>query len=389
MKPATPARVDQGSHGEPHAVSEGRGTFAVVTGGGTSGHVLAALAIAEALVRAGHDVTAIHYVGSTRGVENRLVPPTGHPSTMLDVVGVQRALTRRNLAVVPKLIGAVRAARRLIRTLQPRVVVNVGGYASFPATFAARRAGIPVVVVSYDRRPGVVSRLFARRAAAVAVAYAGSDLPNAELTGAPVRQAILDVDRARGRAAARRTLGLPDDRFVVAVCCGSLGAQAVNETVSTLVDRLGDRADLAVHHVVGERFVDRASPARDGSDGIMYHVIGYEERMADVYAAADLMITRGGAGTIAELAVTATPAIVVPWPGAAENHQLDNARQLTDIDAAILVEQPELTVDRVVAEIERLRANPAALAAISARAGRAGALSRSGTLAALIERVAR
>lgn len=362
--------------------------FAVVTGGGTSGHVLAALAIAEALVRAGHPVEAVHYIGSTRGVETRLVPPTGHPATMLDVVGLQRSWTRRNLAVLPKLLRAVRQARRLIRELRPHVVVNVGGYASFPATFAAVLTRIPVVVVSYDRRPGLVSRLFARRAAAVAVAFAGSELPHAELTGAPVRQDVLAVDRSSDRAAARRELDLPDDRFVVAVCCGSLGAQAVNDTVTAFVRRSEHRRDLAVYHVVGERFAEQASPMRDGSDGIMYRVIGYEERMASVYAAADLMITRAGAGTIAELAVTGTPAIVVPWPDAAENHQLDNARQLSDRDAAILLEQPDLTVERVTAEIDRLKRDPAALAEISRRAREAGTASRSDALVALIQRVA-
>lgn len=364
------------------------GVFAVVTGGGTAGHVVAALAIAEALVRAGHPVGSVHYVGSTRGVETRLVPPTGHPSTMLDVVGLQRSLTRRNLAVLPKLAGAVRTARRLIRELRPRVVVNVGGYASFPATFAAMLARVPVVVVSYDRRPGLVSRLFARRAAGVAVAFPGSELPHAELTGAPVRQGVLDVDRGADRPEARRELGLPADRFVIAVCCGSLGAHAVNEAVTALVHRLGHRGDLAVYHVVGERFLDQASPMLDGSDGIMYRVIGYEDRMAKVYAAADLMVTRAGAGTIAELAVTGTPAIVVPWPGAAENHQVDNARQLSDRGAAILIEQHDLTVDRLAEEIDRLQRDRAALADLGERARSAGSWSRSGALVALIQRVA-
>ena len=382
-------RRSGGSGDDSPATAGTSDVFAVVTGGGTSGHVVAALAIAEALVAAGHPVESVHYVGSTRGVETRLVPPTGHPTTMLDVVGLQRSLTRRNLAVVPKLWGAVREARRLIRQLQPHVVVNVGGYASFPATFAAMQARIPVVVVSYDRRPGLVSRLFVRRAAAVAVAFPGSELRHAELTGAPVRHDILAVDRSTGRAAARRALDLPVDRFVVAVCCGSLGAKAVNDAMTAVVRRWAHRRDLAVYHVVGERFVELASPMRDGSDGIMYRVIGYEDRMASVYAAADVMITRAGAGTIAELAVTGTPAIVVPWPDAAENHQLDNARQLSDRDAAVLIEQRDLTVDRLISEIDRLRGDPAALAAIGERARAAGTASRSGALVALIERVAR
>ncbi|MEO5898752.1 MAG: undecaprenyldiphospho-muramoylpentapeptide beta-N-acetylglucosaminyltransferase [Ilumatobacteraceae bacterium] len=369
---------------DPRAVA----TFAVVTGGGTSGHVLPALAIAEGLVRAGHPLASVHYVGTTRGVESRLLPPTGHPFTLLDVVGLQRSLSRRNLLFVPKLVRATWQARKLLQRLRPRVVVNVGGYASFPATFAARLTRTPVVVVSYDRRPGLVSRLLARRATAVAVAFPDSALPNATLTGAPVRQSIIDIDRNADRAAARAELDLPLDRFVVAVCCGSLGAQPVNDAVVGAVERLGGRGDIAVHHVVGERFLGPAAPARDGNEGILYRVIGYEERMPAVYAAADLMITRAGAGTIAELSVAGVPAIVIPWPGAAENHQVDNARQLSDRGAAVLIEQHDLTAARLVDELERLQADPVALRAVATAAYAAGALSRSGALIALIEQVA-
>jgi UDP-N-acetylglucosamine--N-acetylmuramyl-(pentapeptide) pyrophosphoryl-undecaprenol N-acetylglucosamine transferase len=362
--------------------------YAVVTGGGTSGHVLPALAIADALVAAGHAKDQIHYVGTQRGVETRLAPESGYPHTLLDVVGLQRSLSTRNLAVAPKLRRSTHDATALLRDLRPKVVVNVGGYGSFPATWAARRLGIPYVVVSYDRRPGVVSKLLAPKAAAVAVAFEGSTLPHAELTGAPVRQSIVTLDRDAARAAARAELGLPDDRFVVAVRCGSQGAAAVNEAVVQVVERLSDRADLAVHHVVGDRFLAGAAPARDGASGILYRVIGYEDRMPQLYAAADLLVTRGGAGTIAELATVGAPAIVVPWPGAAENHQVDNAKVLSDQGAALLVEQSDLTVDRLVAEIEGFMADRGRLAVMAHRAHEAGAVHRSGALVALVERVA-
>ena len=364
-------------------------TFAVVTGGGTSGHVLPALAIADALVAAGHTRESIHYVGTERGVETRLVPDAGYDHTLFDVVGLQRSFSTRNLAFVPKMWRATRAAKELLRTLQPKVVVNVGGYASFPATWAARRLGIPYMVVSYDRRPGLVSKVMAKRAAACAVAFEGSTLPHAELTGAPVRHELVVLDRAERRAAARGALDLPQDRFLLAVMCGSLGAATVNDLVVQAVERLGDRRDLAVYHVVGDRFVADAAPARDGASGILYRVIGYEDRMPQLYAAADLMLTRAGAGTIAELATVGVPAIVVPWPGAAENHQVDNAKVLADRDAAVLVEQSDLTVDRLVAEIERFVANPSALASMAAAARDAGAVHRSGMLVTLVERVAR
>ncbi|MGB8859069.1 MAG: UDP-N-acetylglucosamine--N-acetylmuramyl-(pentapeptide) pyrophosphoryl-undecaprenol N-acetylglucosamine transferase [Ilumatobacteraceae bacterium] len=362
--------------------------FAVITGGGTSGHVLPALAIADALVRAGHPQATIHYVGTQRGVETKLLPPTGYPHTLLDVVGLQRSLSTRNLAFLPKLLGAVRAAKSLLRELSPQVVVNVGGYGSFPATWAARRLRIPYVVVSYDRRPGLVSKLMAKNAAACAVAAAGSSLPHAELTGAPVRGEMIGLDRVAERGAARAALGLPLDRFVVAVMCGSQGAAVVNSVVVGVVERLADRRDLAVYHVVGDRFLKDAAPCRDGDGGILYRVIGYENRMAQLYAAADLMVTRGGAGTLAEVATVGVPDIVVPWPGAAENHQLDNAKVLSERGAAVLIEQGDLTIDRLAAEIERLHADSAALAALADSAFAAGALHRSGKLVELVERVA-
>lgn len=364
------------------------GTFAVITGGGTSGHVLPALAIADALVAAGHAPDSIHYVGGKHGAEVALLAPTGYPTTFLDVVGLQRSLSQRNLAFLPKLIRSVRAAKRLLRELRPAVVVNVGGYASFPATYAARRSKVPYVVVSWDHRPGLVSKLMARGATACAVATEGSSLPRAHVTGAPVRSEIVGLNRSASRVQARERLDLAGDRFVVAVVCGSLGAGAVNAVVAEAVERLASRRDLAIYHVVGERFLGQAAPSRDGRSGILYRVVGYEAQMANLYAAADLLITRAGAGTLAEVATVGAPAIVVPWPDAAENHQLANAKLLSDHGAVVLVEQDALTPERLIAEIEHFLTTPTALAELAAKARAAGAVHRSGKLVALIEEVA-
>ncbi|MEP7111996.1 MAG: undecaprenyldiphospho-muramoylpentapeptide beta-N-acetylglucosaminyltransferase [Ilumatobacteraceae bacterium] len=363
-------------------------TFAVVTGGGTSGHVLAAVAVADALVAGGHDRSTIHYVGTTRGVERRLLPPTGYDHTLLDVVGLQRAVSIRNLAFLPKLVRSTWQATRLLRRLSPKVVINVGGYASFPATAAAMLSRVPIVVVSYDRRPGLVSKLVSRRAAACAVAFEGSSLPRAELTGAPVRQQVLAVDRQADKREARAQLGMPPDRFVLAVFGGSLGAKHLNDITSEAVSRLAERKDVMVYHVVGERNLADAAPGRDGSRGIMYRVLGYEDRMPLVYAAADLMMTRAGAATIAELATVGMPAVIVPWPGAAENHQVENARELSDRRGAVLIEEHDLSVERLVIEVNAMMSNPARLAEMSAAAGKIGLRHRSRALVDLIERVA-
>ena len=372
------------------AAAPGRRAYALITGGGTAGHVLPALAVAEALADRGHPPADLHYVGAQRGIETRLVPPTGLPHTFLDVVGVQRRLDRSNLGFGPKLRRAIRDATALLRTRRPRVVVSVGGYASLPAVLAARRLRIPIVVVSYDRRPGRASQLAARFAAASAVAFPGSGLPRARLTGAPLRRSVLDVDPARDRAAAREALALPPDRFVVLAAGGSLGSAVLNDAVRGFVALSAERRDLAVRHVVGERFLtdDATAAAGPARDGILYTVVGYEERMPQAYAAADVVVARAGASTVAELAAIGVPSILVPWPGAAADHQTDNARTLAAVGAAVLLPESQLTPDRLAREIEVLRADPSTLPAMAAAARAAGEIHHSGRLALLVEEVA-
>ena len=360
-------------------------TFAVVTGGGTSGHVLPALAVADALVAAGHEPSTIRYLGARRGVETRLLPDTPYPHEFLDVVGLQRRLARANLGFVPKMVRSSRTATALLRSWRPQVVVSVGGYASMPAVFAARRLGIPVVVVSYDRTPGRASRLSARFAAACAVAFEHSPLPRAEVTGAPVRQVILAVDRSSDeqRRAARQRLGIDADRFMVAVMGGSLGSGVLNEAIARHLAAHRDDAQLAVRQITGERFADAVEPVEGA---VVHQVVAYEADMAAVYQACDVLIGRGGASTVHEVAVTGTPAILVPWAASADDHQTDNVRWLSDVGAAILL--PERDLDRLDAVLEELRGDPNRRGALAASALRRGEVHRSGALAGLIEQVA-
>jgi len=364
--------------------------FAVVAGGGTAGHVLPALAVAEALVAAGHDPESIWYIGAERGIETRLLPDTPFPHRFFDVIGVQRSFSpanlRRNVGFLPKLWRARRQAITLFDELHPRVVVSVGGYASLPAVLAARTRQLPVVVISYDRFPGRASRLAAKRAAACAVAFPDSPLPRATFTGAPVRQAVLDVNRDVDRAGARRRLGLPDDRFVVAVMGGSQGSGVLNATVETLLDRAADDRLLAIRHALGERFVATARPATDGSHGVLYQPLGYEPDMATVYAAADLLIGRGGASTVHEVAATGIPSVLIPWAGSAEDHQTANVAWLADSGAAVSL--AEADVDRLPAVIAELRHDVDRRAALSTAARQLGEAHRSGRMAALIESAA-
>lgn len=374
---------DPGAAGAPDARSGG--VFAVVTGGGTAGHVLPALAIADGLIARGHRADEIHYVGARRGIETRLLPPTGIPHTFLEVTGLQRRLTPANLLMPFKLARAILQAYRLLGRLRPRVAVSVGGYASLPAIVAARARRVPIVVVSYDLRPGWASKVAARFAAVCALGFDGIPLPRAVHTGSPLRRAILEVDAQRDRAAAREELGLPKDRFVLGVFGGSQGAGVLNAAISELVERWADRATIAVRHIVGERFLGGASPARGGESGILYQVIGYEDRMPQVYAAADVMLVRGGASTIAELSAIGVPAIIVPWALAAEDHQTDNAAILAGPGGAISIPEREFSADRLEAELGALIDDPERLAAMARVARECGADHRSGRLVAVID----
>lgn len=362
--------------------------FAVVTGGGTAGHVLPALSVAEALVVRGHDPHEILYVGAMRGIETRLVPPTPYPYVFLDVVGFQRSLSRRNLGFVPKMLAARKAMVERFEQQRPNVVVSVGGYASLPAVLAARRLRIPVVVVSFDKRPGRASRMAARSAVASAVAFSDSPLPRATFTGAPVRHSILQVDRVQDRAEARAALGVPEERFLICVFGGSQGSGILNSVITQFVELHADRADLAVRHVVGERFLAEASAPRRDPRGILYDVIGYEERMPLVYAGCDLLVGRGGASTVIEVATTGTPAVLVPWSGAAEDHQTDNIRWLSDAGAGVLIPEADFTISRFDDVVLRLIAHPDELRVLGERAHELGVPHRSGRLGELIDQVA-
>jgi UDP-N-acetylglucosamine--N-acetylmuramyl-(pentapeptide) pyrophosphoryl-undecaprenol N-acetylglucosamine transferase len=361
-------------------------TFAVVTGGGTAGHVLPALAVADGLVDHGRPPDSIHYVGAQRGIETRLLPETPYPHTFFDVIGFQRSLTTRNLGFVPKMWRSRRAAIALMRSLEPQVVVSVGGYASMPAVFAARKLGIPVVVVSFDLLPGRASKMAAKRAAACAVAFPNSPLPRAVLTGAPVRRQILEVDRLLGRQAGRRQLGLPDDRFVVAVMGGSQGSGVLNEAIWRIVDARCDDAGLAIRHVVGERFLANAPVPLTGDGGVFYVPVGYESNMPAVYAACDLLVGRGGASTAHEVAATGTPAVLVPWAGSAEDHQTLNVTWLSDEGAAVHL--PEARLAELDDVLDQLRRHPDRREALARRAHEMGEVHRGGALAQLVESVA-
>lgn len=363
--------------------------FAVIAGGGSGGHVLPGLAIADALVRRGHDRDEIVVMGSARGMEVDLVPPSGLRLIAYPLISFPRKLSTRHAKAGVQLLRALAGAVREFGRLRPSVVVSVGGYASMPGVFAAVVRRVPIVVVSYDAYAGVASRFAARFAKACAVGFEHLDLPRKVLTGAPVREEILAIDVARDRRAAREQLGLPVDRFVLVVVGGSQGSGALNGVIDAFCEEHKGRRDLAVRHIVGSRYLDASSGTPSRSDrtdsaSLWYQVVGFENRMPLAYAAADVVLARSGATTVAELAVLGVPAILVPWPDSAEDHQTANARFLADAGGATLLPESELTVRSLTEAVERL-ADPATASAMSAAAAALGRRDAADRIAQVVE----
>jgi len=371
------------------------GTFAVVTGGGTGGHVYPALAVADELVARGHAHETVRFLGSARGLEATAVPAAGYEIELLPGRGFRRSLAPKallqNLRTAADTVVALGFAIAWLRRLRPAVVFGVGGYAAAPGVLAARLLRIPVVVHEQNAAPGVVNRVAVALGARAAVSLPGTALRGAELTGNPVRSAI--VEGAAHRAAAAPDAGAPG---YVGVFGGSLGARRVNDATLALARRWHDRSDRTIRHVTGrrdyQRCVDerarRMPDADPGSDGLVYEMVEYEDDMPALYARADVVVTRAGAVTVAELAVSGTPAVVVPLPGAPSDHQSANGRALADAGAAVLVPDAECDGDRLARELDALLADPDRLAAMRAGAAALARPDAAARVADLVEAAA-
>ncbi|MEY2590369.1 MAG: UDP-N-acetylglucosamine--N-acetylmuramyl-(pentapeptide) pyrophosphoryl-undecaprenol [Acidimicrobiaceae bacterium] len=365
-------------------------TWAMFAGGGTGGHLLPGLAVAEALVERGHDPRTIHFVGGNSGVEATLVPGAGYSLDQLPGRGIQRRLALSNVAAAVGIVRGLVRAVTIVRRRRPHVVVALGGYASLACGLAAVLWRVPIVVLEQNARAGAANRLVGRFARAAAVSFPGTDLPRAVVTGNPLRTQIRAAAEHPDRAGARRELGLPVDRAVVVVFSGSLGSRRINEAVLALVKTWSHRSDLAVRHVAGRRdFADVRSRVPELPEGgLVYQVIEYEDRVDLLLAAADVAVTRAG-GTVAELAAMGVPAVLVPLPIATRDHQTANAQVLVDAGAAVIVPDAELTPERLERELDALLADPERTAAMASAMQGQAHLDAAERIAALIEQHAR
>jgi UDP-N-acetylglucosamine--N-acetylmuramyl-(pentapeptide) pyrophosphoryl-undecaprenol N-acetylglucosamine transferase len=360
----------------------------LIAGGGTAGHVLPGLAVAEALVRAGVARDEVRIVGARNGMEARLVPPSGFPLTLFDLRNFPRSFTPVHFVSAARLGLALARAWSLMGRLRPRVVVSVGGYASVPTVVAAYLRRVPVVALSYDARPGLASRMAARLARATAVAFPGGRLPRPVVTGAPLQDAIVACEPERDRAKARSALGLPADRLVVGVVGGSLGSLALVRATGDLVDRWAGRTDLAIRLVTGERHARAAPPTRSGADGLVVQVVPFEDHMEHLYAAVDVLVARAGATTVAEVAALGVPTVLVPWPLAAEDHQTANARWLADVGGALVLTDDELG-ERLAGTLEALLDSPGDRMRLGVAARTVGRRDAAEAVAALVLEMSR
>lgn len=374
------------------APAAGGRCVALITGGGTAGHTNPGIAIAEALVDSGVDPAAVHFVGGRRGNEGALVGAAGFSIDLLPGRGIQRRLTPSNLRSAGELLVGLARAVRIVGRRKPAVVVCLGGYAAAGATAAAVLRRIPVVVSEQNARASAVNRLFGRWAAVCALPFPGTDLPRGELTGNPVRRAVVDAVGSLDRATARAELGLPEDRVVVAVWAGSLGATRLNQAVSELAQRWADRRDVTLYHVVGNRdwarFGQDPPPIPDG--GLDYRLVPYEERMDRLLVAADVAVCRAGASTVAELAIAGLPAVLVPLPGAPRDHQFHNSTELVDAGGAVRLADADVDAPRLEEILAGLVTDPGrrrAMAAAAASVARPDAADRVADL--ILERAGR
>jgi UDP-N-acetylglucosamine--N-acetylmuramyl-(pentapeptide) pyrophosphoryl-undecaprenol N-acetylglucosamine transferase len=344
----------------------------VLAGGGTAGHVEPAMAVADALF-ALDPLVRITALGTPRGLETRLVPERGYHLELITPVPLPRKPSGDLARLPPRVWRAVRETREVLDIVDADVVVGFGGYVALPAYLAARgirgfRRRIPVVIHEANARAGLANRVGARTADRVLSAVPDSGLRRAEVVGVPVRAAIAGLDRAALRAAARKHFGFADDARVLLVFGGSQGAVSLNRAVSAAAADLA-AAGVAVLHAHGPKNTLELREPEQGDPP--YLAVPYLDRMELAYAAADLVICRSGAMTVAEVSAVGLPAIYVPLP-IGNGEQRLNALPVVNAGGGMVVADAALTPGLVAEQVAGLLTDPPRLAAMTAAAARVG-----------------
>lgn len=307
----------------------------LISGGGTGGHIFPAVAIAKAILRHSPDAEIL-FVGAEGRMEMERVPAEGFRIVGLPVAGFDRKRLWRNFAVLMKLWRSMRKAKKILREYNPDMAIGVGGYASGPMLKAAQKAGVPTLLQEQNSYAGVTNKLLAPKAKAICVAYEGMErfFPAGAitLTGNPVRPSL--IEHSTDAASARLKLGLDPDRPVLFVTGGSLGARTINRSIGAALESI-TATGAQILWQTGKLYAEEcAALAKDKTD---VHAMPFVSDMGLAYSAASLVVARAGAGTISELQLLGIPAVLVPSPNVAEDHQRKNAQALVDRDAAVMV----------------------------------------------------
>lgn len=328
----------------------------LISGGGTGGHIFPALSIANA-IRRRCPGAQILFVGADNRMEMERVPAAGYEIVGLPVAGFDRKRLWRNFGVLWKLFKSMRKANAIVRDFAPDIAIGVGGYASGPTLKAAQKQGVPTLIQEQNQYPGVTNKLLAARAGVICVAYDHMDrfFPKEKivLTGNPVRADLTGCRLTREEA--RKALGLDPGKFTVLAVGGSLGARTINEAVKALLPSL-QKMGAQIMWQTGKLYADECRAVAEGKEGVA--ASAFISDMAAAYRAADIVVSRAGAGTISELQLLGKPSVLIPSPMVAEDHQRKNAQALVDRGAAVMILDSE-AVEKLPGEVEALFNDPA------------------------------
>lgn len=354
-----------------------RGPCVVIAGGGTAGHIEPALALADAVRRIRPD-TRVVALGTERGLEKSIIPGRGYQLELIPPVPMPRKPNVDLLKLPLKVRSAVKATRAVLDRVGADVMVGFGGYVALPAYLAAR-GRMPIVVHDSNARAGIANKVGARFADRVAVAVAGTGLPNAEVVGIPLRESIIELDRAALRAQAREHFGLHPTAPTLLVFGGSQGARSINNAVSACARRFAD-AGVGVLHAHGPK---NSLVVQEVPGAPRYVGVPYLERMDLAYAAADAVLCRSGAMTVAEVAAVGLPAVFVPLPHGNGEQGL-NARPVVGAGGGILVADEALSPDKIAELVVPLLTDQRRLATMSAAARATGHREAADVLARMV-----
>lgn len=311
----------------------------MLSGGGTGGHIYPAIAIANEL-KERYPESNFLFVGAKGRMEMEKVPQSGYEIKGLNITGIQRSLSLKNLTFPFKLLSSLINAKKIIKNFKPNIVIGTGGFASGPTLFMANRKNIPSLIQEQNSYPGITNRLLAKRVEKICVAYDGLEqyFPKEKLikTGNPVRQDLLEIDKKKKEAIAH--FNLDPGKMTIAVLGGSLGARAINKALEKHIQAIL-KNDVQVIWQSGKLYYEEYKQFSQ-LDGVQ--VWEYVQKMDLLYAAADILISRAGAGSISELCIVGKPVILIPSPNVAEDHQTQNAKAITDKNAGILLQEQNI-----------------------------------------------